>query len=241
MELRQLNSEYERQVFARCLTEARSTRWSGFRETDRSELGRAHLAFGSLYAIFENEGEPPERMAGGFIMHDLATFPQSYPKPDLSHLDPRAVLEGSHLWSLSRGVGKVAGGVAGAVAGILQAKAIIVYPVLEPVDLTQPYVQYHFAKACEPVKWPYGETEDGSDVLIQPLILEGKRLEDYIRLGFDLLFHTADNRRALRFDRPFARRPEKPAVLVPGSEPENHTSLFAATRNGDERNGTASL
>jgi hypothetical protein len=71
MELRQLTTDRERQSFAKCLAEARSTRGAGFRETARSRLGKAHLAFGYLYALFEDEGDPPERMLAGFGMHDL--------------------------------------------------------------------------------------------------------------------------------------------------------------------------
>src|SRR5579871_1082009 len=107
MELRQLTSDHERLTFAKCLAEARATRGIGFRETSHSALGRAHIQFGNLYALFESEGAPTEQMVGGFITHNLATFPQSYPKPDLSHFPPRYVLEGGELWSLSRGAGRI--------------------------------------------------------------------------------------------------------------------------------------
>ena len=66
MELRQLTTEYEREAFSRCVEEARATRGLRFRETQRSQLGRAHLAFGSLYALFENQGESAEKMIAGF-------------------------------------------------------------------------------------------------------------------------------------------------------------------------------
>ena len=125
MELRQLTAENERRIFAKCLEEARATRKSGFRECARSQLGRAHLALGNLYALYECEMDPPERMLAGFILHDLGTLPQSYPKPDVSHLPPHSVLEGGELWSLSPGAGRIARYVGAAVAGLLQAKAIL--------------------------------------------------------------------------------------------------------------------
>lgn len=96
MELRQLTAENERRIFAKCPEEARATRKSGFRECARSQLGRAHLALGNLYALYECETDPPERMLAGFILHDLATLPQSYPKPDVSHLPSHSVLEGAN-------------------------------------------------------------------------------------------------------------------------------------------------
>ncbi len=181
MELRQLTSENERRVFAKCLAEARATRGLGFKETVRSQLGSAHLAFGNLYALYEHDGDPPERMRAGFILHDLGALPQSYPKPDVSHFPSHSVLEGGELWSLSPGMGRVARNVGAAVAGLLQAKAILLYSILKPIDLTPSYAQLGFVNACEPVKWPYAETLDGDEIWVQPLILEGARLEAYVR------------------------------------------------------------
>jgi hypothetical protein len=208
MELRQLTSENERRVFAKYLAEARATRGLGFKETARSQLGGAHLAFGNLYALYEHEGDPPERMRAGFILHDLGALPQSYPKPDVSRFPSHAVLEGGELWSLSPGMGRVARNVGAAVAGLLQAKAILLYSILKPIDLTPSYAQLGFVNACEPVKWPYAETLDGGEIWVQPLILEGARLEAYVRAGFEYLFHVFGDRRALRFSVEFPARPE---------------------------------
>ncbi len=125
MELRQLATDHERQTFGKGLTEARATRGPGFRETSQSQLGRLRLTFGNLYAIFEDESDPVERMLGGFIMYDLASFPLSFPRPEVGHLPPRSVIEGSELWSLPTGIACIAAGAAAAVAGLLQSKAIV--------------------------------------------------------------------------------------------------------------------
>ena len=108
MELRQLTTDHQRNIFAACLAKTRANRGVGFQENGSSGLGKAHIAFGNVYAIFENESDAPEQMVGGFIVHDLATLPQSYHKPDLSHLPPRSVLEGSELWSATPGLGRIA-------------------------------------------------------------------------------------------------------------------------------------
>ncbi len=243
MELRRLISDHERQIFAKCLAEARATRGFGFRESPRSVVGKAHLQFGNLYALFEDDGAPAEQMVGGFITHDLATFPQSHPKPDMSHLPPRNVLEGGELWSLSRGSGRIAHHVAAAVAGLLQAKAIIVYPIVDPVDLTTPHLQLGFVHASERVKWPYVETLDGGEIWIQPLVLEGERLEQYIRAGFDFLFHANPGERPmLRFDRAIATQGPKrePAPqAVKAEEKESITSIATTRSSGEERNGVS--
>ena len=230
MEMRQLTTDHERNIFAACLAKTRANRGVGFQENGSSGLGKAHIAFGNVYAIFENESDPPEQMVGGFIVHDLATLPQSYHKPDLSHLPPRSVLEGSELWSATPGLGRIAASAAAAVTGILQAKAILVYPMLKPVDLSAFYGRMDFAKACEPIKWPYMKTITGEDIWAQPMILEGEKLEDYVRSGFEFLFGGRNDRSGLRLTGIAATRTPSPSVAI----------LSSASRSGDERNGSAS-
>lgn len=238
MELRELITESERQIFAKCLAEARSTRGAGFKETARSCLGKAHLAFGYLYALFENEYDPPERMLAGFGMHDLGTLPQSYPTPNMSHLPAHAVFEGTELWSLSRGVAPIAASAAAAVAGIMQAKAILVYPICKPFDLSTPYARFHF-KPCDPVKFPYGQTNEGEEIWVRPMVLEGDKLEDYIRAGFDFLFRGRPDHEGLQFR---IKSPMRPSGEVPKSEkPLGENLPTSDSHHGDERNGTPAI
>jgi len=183
MELRELHTIQERSIFAIKLTEARSSRGVGFRETAHSEIGKAHIQFGSLYALFENATDSVERMVGGFILHDLAKLPQSFPKPDLAHLPARQVIEAGELWSLSKGIAKLAAGATAGICAIRQAKAILVYPILKPQNLAIPYGQFGFVNASEPVKWPFAETSDGGDVWVQPMVLDGTALERYLTMG----------------------------------------------------------
>jgi hypothetical protein len=234
MELRQMVTDHERQIFANSLAEARATRGFGFRETSRSVIGKAHIQFGNLYALFEDQDAATEQMVGGFIAHDLATFPQSFPKPHLSHLPPRCVIEGGELWSLSRGAGRIAHHVAAAVVGLLQARAVIVYPIVDPMDLTTPHLRLGFVPACERIKWPFIETNDGREIWIQPLILEGDALERYIGAGFDFLFHAnAGARPILRFDRAIATQGPRREVV------ESSMPIAAASSNGQEHNGAS--
>lgn len=202
MELRQLTTSDERERFGEFLVKARNAHGGGFHDTARSRIGNSYLLFGNVYGIFEDENDPLERMVGGFIVHDLATLPQSYPKPDVSHLPPRSVIECGELWSLSKGIARFAAIATAVLAGAEQTKAIIVYPIVKPVDRAAVYARMNFVKACEPVKFPYGETTDGDAVWVQPMILEGEKLEDYIRSGFEFLFKNREGRQVLRFDRP---------------------------------------
>lgn len=235
MELRQLITDQERQTFAKCLSKARASHGLGFRDTSRSQLSRGHLAMGGLYALFEGEDDPVERMVAGFRLHDLATLPQSHPKPDMSRLPPEAVLEGGELWSLSSGAGRLAAIAAGAVAGLLQAKAVIIHAIVKPMDLTGFYRQLHFIDACEPVLWPYAETMDGVRLWVQPMILEGTGLEEWARDGFNLLFHTADQRCVVRSA---IKRIAPSKTEIPSAHGDGLPPVHRASPNGkmDETN-----
>jgi hypothetical protein len=217
MELRLLTTEAERQTFARRMEEARAKLGAHFRETQRSAMGMVHLAFGQLYGLFENCADPTERMMSGFIMHDLATLAQSYPKPDLTHLPPRAVLECGELWSFAKGAGLLARRGAAILAGLFQAQAIVVYPVVSPWDNTRSYGQIGFVRADQPVAWPYCELLDGGPIYVQAMVLEGAPLMKLIHRAFEMGFETCDSHRKLRFDNPFEVRPtlERPVLEVP--------------------------
>jgi len=233
MELRQLITEKERQIFAGCVAQARSTRGAGFKDKHKSRLTESHLAFGDLFALFENDGDGREQMVGGFALHDLATLPQSHPSPDLSHIPAQSVFEGSELWSLSRGVAPIAASAAAAVAGILRARAILVYPICKPFDLSSPYTRFNF-KACEPVRFPYGQTNEGDEIWVRPMVLEGDKLEDYIRAGFDFLFRSDPDQGGLRFSiKSPMRTPSGPPPEARVENPQSHA------HHGDENNGSA--
>lgn len=216
MELRLLTSEAERRVFGQRMVEARAKRGIGFTETKRSMLGKVHLAFSQLWGLFEHDGEPAERMISGFSMHDLASFPQTYPKPDMAHLPARSVLECGELWSFSKGAGLLARRGASILAGLMQIRAILVYPICKPWDGTVSYAQTGFVPGCDPVDWPYGQTIDGGKIWVQPMLLEGDGLGKLIHRVFEMGFETRDRNSILRFDNPLPIQPslERPALPI---------------------------
>ena len=209
MELRLLTSSADRHAFAECLAKARASRGARWAETPQSQLGNAHVGLCSPYALYESETDPLDRMLGGFIIHDLATLPQTLPQPHLSHLHPRSIIEGSDLWSLSSGVFRIVQGAVAAVAALLQARAILVYPMAKPVDLSSMYEPVGFTKPCGHLLWPYAKALDGTEIWMQPMVLEGEPLETFERSGFDFLFGRGRDRRALRFDKPVEQPPAR--------------------------------
>lgn len=235
MELRQLTTESERRIFGQRMEEARAKRGVGFRETRRSNVGRIHLEYGLLYGLFEHDQDPPEQMMSGFVMHDLASFPQSYPQPNLSHLPARAVLECGELWSFAKGAGLLARRGATILAGLMQIRAFLVYPTVRPWDQSASYAQSNFVKAGDPIIWPYCETNAGGGILVQPMVLEGEPLAKLFHHVFALGFATIDSMRRVRFENPFPVEPtlSRPAIDQGGS------AVHSAPPQGHEANGEA--
>ena len=136
MELRLLKTDAERRAFTDHLAGARATHGAGFTETPQSLVGEVHLTFGRLYCLFDESGPTPHEMLAGFVMHNLATFSQSYPKPDLSHLPPNEVFEIGELWAAVAGAARAVRHGCAILTDLLQARAVLVYPIFKPWNLT---------------------------------------------------------------------------------------------------------
>jgi len=199
MELRLLSTETERSIFAARTEQIRAKHGVGFKERTRSRLARIHLTYGNLYALFENDGDPAEKMIAGLVMHDLEMFPQTCPRPDLSHLPPRSVIEVSELWSRAIGAGALARVGAAILAGLLDARAVLVYLGVKPFDGTPFYRATGFVDAGDPVEYPYLETIKGETIWAQPMILEGETLVKLTRVAAQLIIETNEDNSVLRF------------------------------------------
>jgi hypothetical protein len=177
----------------------RMRRGAGFSETRRSLIGDVHLAFGNLYGLYDECELAPE-MIGGFAMHDLAMFSQSYPKPDLSHLPPESVFECGELWGMVAGAGRLLRNAGLILAGVLNAKAALVYPIFKPWNLSAAYK--YFERVGEPIEWPYARTLDGCKIFVQAMVLEGDALIAAVAAAGRNGFETLDEGTRLRFNTP---------------------------------------
>ncbi len=202
MEVRLLESEIERSAFEHALTEARATKGSGFMEKRRSRLGRVHLAFADLWAVFDETSSTPDRMLAGFAMHSLDLFSQSYPKPDLTHLPPEEVFEVGELWALSLGAGAAARHGGFIVLGLLGVTSLLIYPIARPWDLTVGYPDYRAVDSL--IKWPFAETLDGQEIYVQSMILDGDNLNRRISAAAGAGYEAFDGNRRIRFENPLA-------------------------------------
>lgn len=209
--MRLLATEGERSTFALRLAEARARHGATFRDARHTRAGNlVRLATADIYALFEREDDPPERMIAGVVLHDLETFPQSCHTPDLSRYAPRSVLECSDHWSLSRGAGLYAWrGVAVQVVR-RSPRAVLVYLAVGRADHAGFYSAMGFVNACAPVVYPYLEGPDNGRLWVQPMVLEGDALARLTAKVHRLKIGTPDDYATIRFDssdrlRPMAR------------------------------------
>ena len=200
MELRQLTTPTERQHFARRLTEVRMMKGAGFSETHRSVVGEVHLAYGKLYGLFD-ENLAGGEMLGGFAMHDLAMFSQSYPKPDLTHLPPDSVFECGELWAVAAGAGRLIRHGGAIIANELGARALLVYPILKPWNLSHGYPG--FERVGEPIEWPYARTLEGGKIFVQAMVGEQPAIQCALGEAEEYGYEVFDAGKRISFHTPF--------------------------------------
>jgi hypothetical protein len=217
LQLRLLTSQEERSEFADRMVRARAGKGLGFTETPRSAVGEIHLGYGEVRALYDEDGPEPNEMLAGFVLHDLATFPQSYPRPDLTHLPAESVYECGELWALAPGAARLARHAGFILAGLRNAQAILVYPMFKPRDLTPFYKT--FSRVGQPIQWPYMKTMDGGEVWAQAMVLEGLALEMTVSIATALSFDSFDGE-TVRFRNPLPIMPKinrrRLPVHVPG-------------------------
>ncbi|HEY2664554.1 MAG TPA: hypothetical protein VGI47_09460 [Candidatus Binataceae bacterium] len=203
MEIRLMSSPAERRLFECGLVQARASSGVGFREKARSRVGQLHLAFGRLYGVFDERSSEPDKIVGGFAIHALDEFAQSYPKPDLTRYNPSAVFEAGEMWSASRGVGLCSRLGCAMLLGLFQAEALVVYPISKPWDLTT-YYKGLCKPVDEPILWPFAETTAGDKIWVQAMVMEGEMLKAIVSRAFEWGFQTLDKHNILRFANPLA-------------------------------------
>ena len=208
MEMRLLNTEGERNVFAQRLAAARAGHGASYRDAGESHArNMVRLAAADIYGLFETECGRAERMIAGVALHDLAAYPQSCEEPDLSRYAPESVLECSDHWSLSRGAGMHAWrGIAVQVVH-RNPRAVLVYLSVRGSAHHGFYAAMGFVNVGAPVEYPYLEEPDQGRPWVQPMILEGEGLAKLTSNVRRLKIETPDNYLTIRFDNSDRLRP----------------------------------
>ncbi|MFZ0889026.1 MAG: hypothetical protein WA005_11280 [Candidatus Binataceae bacterium] len=232
MELRQLVTDREREIFAQRVSQARAKRDAGAREAERSRLYHTHLAFANLYGLFEHPDEPAERMISGFTAHDLEMLPQSYSRPDLTYLPPRLVAECGEFWSVSGGGGLLARRGALIALNALGIRAVLIYAMLKPWDTAESFARVAFERVGEPIEFPYARTMDGGPVTVQAMVLQGENMRSLMERVAAAGFEVFDDGRRVRFDNPLPFQPSVDRPTVPRNRATAPAGLSMAPQNG---------
>jgi hypothetical protein len=198
MELRLLETDAERNIYRAGMLEARASKGGKFRETARSRVSEIQLTFARLYGIFDEGGS--ERLLGGFSIHCLNEFSQSFPVPNLSHLPPSGVYEAGQLWALSHEAALGLRKASMILLGLLQAQALLIYPLIVPRDISQFYKM--FRRVGPPFELPFAETVTGDKVYMQAMLLEGDELRRQVELASRDGFETRRSHSLVRFAAP---------------------------------------
>lgn len=204
MQLLLLSTQAERRAFGERLAYARAAKGRGFSEAPESVLGDIHLNYGQVWGLFDETGPEPEEMLGGFIIHNLAMFPQSYARPDLTYLPPETVWECGELWALAPGAARLARHAGFILAGLRKAKAILVYVALKPRNTTRFYKT--FSAVGDAIPWHYVQSLDGTEHWAQAMVLEGLALEMTAQVATAVSFESFDGQ-CLKFRNPFPIAP----------------------------------
>jgi hypothetical protein len=200
MELRLLETEAERNTFRAGMLEARASKGGKFRETARSRVSEIQLTFARLYGVFDENN--PNRLLGGFSIHCLNEFSQSFPTPNLMQFAPSAVYEAGQLWALSHEAFLALRKGAMILMGLLQADSLLIYPLIIPRDISLFYKM--FKRVGPPFELPFAETITGDKVYTQAMLLEGEDLRRQVDLASRDGFETRRGHALLRFGSPVA-------------------------------------
>jgi hypothetical protein len=208
MEMRLLNTDGERNIFAQRLADARAGHGATYRDAGESHArNMVRLAAADIYGLFETECGLAERMIAGAALHNLAAYPQSCEQPDLSGYASQSVLECSDHWSLSRGAGMCAWrGIAVQVVH-RNPRAVLVYLAVRGSAHYGFYAAMGFVNVGTPVEYPYLEESDQGRPWVQPMILEGEALAKLTSNVRRLKIETPDDYLTIRFDNSDRLRP----------------------------------
>jgi hypothetical protein len=208
MEMRLLNTESERNVFAKRLADARAGHGASYRDAgDSHARNMVRCAATDVYGLFETECDDAGRMIAGVALHNLAAYPQSCEQPDLSGYAPQSVLECSDHWSLSRGAGMHAWrGIAVQVVH-RNPRAVLVYLAVRGSAHCGFYAAMGFVNVGTPVEYPYLEEPGQGRPWVQPMILEGEALAKLTSNVRRLKIETPDSYLTIRFDNSDRLRP----------------------------------
>ncbi len=230
MELRLLTTASERNLFINRLNQARAQHGGSFRENSLFQsVNRQRLDCSRLYGLFQNETAPTDAMIAGIAMHDLQSFPQSCPEPDLSYLPADSVVECSDHWSLTNGAGMLVWAGLAVPMRLLGVQAVLAYLAVgeSACEHAGFYELMGFVPAGPVVRHRFVEDERGLTLPVQPMILHGNAFANAMKALSQACIEYSDDARIFRlknFIRPLVRASIRSTPLsawIPAIMPES--------------------
>jgi len=200
MEMRLLATDRERKVFLNGVTRARAQYGCGYRSVSRGFVdNEARLRAATLIGLFGHAGDRPEKMLAGMSIHDLQTFPQSCPEPDLSGFPPSSTFECGDHWSLTRGAGMQMWRAAAIYVAQRKPAAVLAYLAVKPAAHGGFYAAMGFRPVGSIQPYVYLETPEGNP-LVQGMVLDGEPLRGLVEAASRLPVESCQGSVITRFN-----------------------------------------
>jgi hypothetical protein len=106
------------------------------------------------------------------------------------------VYEAGQLWTVSHEAAQALRKGSIILLGLLQAQALLIYPLIIPRDLSPLFRAF---KRVGPLELPFAETLKGEKVYMQAMLLEGGDLRRQVQLASYGGFETRDGHTSIRF------------------------------------------
>jgi hypothetical protein len=140
--------------------------------------------YGRSYALFgSNIEEDAAQLVGGFSVHSLDAFAQSYSEPELTGFSASNVFEIGELWfSASYKIRSLLKALL-ILSGLAQLEGLLIYPTLAPQNCTIEFID--FRRVTDPLRSGHNQ-----GVWVQGMLLHAEDLRTAVkqamREGFDV-------------------------------------------------------
>lgn len=184
MELRLVSTDTDKLRLARFKSSISPRRFREVTAHSGVDMPGVHEQYGRSYALFESDvNENPEHLVGGFSVHSLDAFAQSYSEPTLRGLSPSNVFEIGEMWFITRYKLRSLLKAILILSGLAQLEGLLVYPILAPQNWTLEFSE--FQRVTDPLRSGHKQ-----DVWVQGMLLNAEDLRIAIRHamreGFDV-------------------------------------------------------
>ncbi len=82
----------------------------------------------------------------------------------------------------------------------MRARALLIYPITDPWDLTGAYPGFN--KVGQPILWPFAQTTEGLGILVQPMVSRGAGLDAMVSMVSRDGYEASADNQVVQFPNP---------------------------------------